>query len=166
MKKQVFTILIITVLSLGTFAQVSINTDGTDPDESAMLDIKSTDKGMLIPRMNETQRNTISTPATGLLVYQTDGSDGFYFYNGMAWVSLNSGVEMDPKVGNLTDNKVPNWNGTSLEDGLIGDDGTSVTISSDVNVNDLTFGRGGGNKITNVASGYQTLFSTYRGLTM
>jgi hypothetical protein len=69
-------------------AQVGINTDNSAPEGSAMLDIKSTQKGLLIPRMNGTQRLAIAAPATGLLVYQTDGSDGFYFYNGTGWVSL------------------------------------------------------------------------------
>ncbi len=72
-------------------AQVAINTDGTDPDGSAMLDVKSIDKGMLIPRMDSVQRVAIATPATGLLVYQTDGDDGFYFYNSTgSWENLGA----------------------------------------------------------------------------
>ncbi len=94
MKASVLTTLLV-VLSLGLFAQVGINTDNSDPDGSAMLDVKSTNKGMLIPRMDSTQRVTIATPATGLLVYQTDGSDGFWFYNGTAWVSLNGNTSGD-----------------------------------------------------------------------
>ena len=50
-------------------AQVGINTDGSDPDASAILDIKSTDKGLLIPRMTTTQRNDINAPRTGLMIY-------------------------------------------------------------------------------------------------
>jgi hypothetical protein len=95
MKTTILTTVLV-VLSLGLFAQVSINTDGTDPDGSAMLDVKSTDKGMLIPRMDSTQRVGIATPATGLLVYQTDGTDGFWFYNGTAWVSLNGSTANIP----------------------------------------------------------------------
>jgi len=59
------------------------------PDSSAILDVRSTTKGVLIPRMDSAQRAAIADPATGLLVYQTDGTDGFYFYNATAWVSLN-----------------------------------------------------------------------------
>ena len=88
MKTRFVTTLIV-LFSLGTYAQVGINTDNSTPDGSAMLDIKSTEKGLLIPRMDSAQRVTIATPATGLLVYQTDGTDGFYFYNGTAWVSLS-----------------------------------------------------------------------------
>lgn len=54
-----------------------------------MLEIEANDKGILIPRMNATQRGQITSPATGLLVYQTDATSGFYFYNGSAWTSLN-----------------------------------------------------------------------------
>lgn len=72
-----------------TFAQgVSVNTDGANPDNSAMLDIKSTTKGLLIPRMTQTQRDAITTPATGLMIYQTDGTAGFYYYNGSTWAAI------------------------------------------------------------------------------
>ena len=54
------------------FAQMAIDTVGSQPDNSAMLDVKSTTKGLLIPRMTQTQRNAINAPATGLLIYQTD----------------------------------------------------------------------------------------------
>lgn len=63
-------------------AQIAINSDGSSPDNSAMLDVKSTEKGILIVRMTETQRNAISSPATGLLIFQTDETAGFYFNAG------------------------------------------------------------------------------------
>ena len=78
---------------------VGINADNSTPHASAMLDVKSTDKGVLIPRMTAAQRALIAAPATGLLVYQTDGTDGFYFYNGTAWVSLSGGSD---NLGNHT----------------------------------------------------------------
>src|SRR5580700_5408343 len=67
------------------FAQqggVSINPIGTAADSSAMLDVSSTTKGLLPPRMTTAQRNSISGPATGLVVYQTDGTAGLYCNNG------------------------------------------------------------------------------------
>ncbi len=66
------------------FSQVAINSDGSTPDPSAMLDIKSTDKGVLIPRIATTEMYTISSPAKGLMVYVTDDSC-FYYYDGSAW---------------------------------------------------------------------------------
>lgn len=75
---------------------VAINTDGSTADASAMLDISSTDKGMLIPRMTATQRGNISNPATGLLVYQTDGTAGLYYNSGTpstpGWIQLSSAL--------------------------------------------------------------------------
>ncbi|MBN2820685.1 MAG: hypothetical protein JXP36_17055, partial [Bacteroidales bacterium] len=74
-----------------TFAQnVGINSNGSTPDASAMLDVSSTSKGLLAPRMTAEQRGAISSPATGLLVYQTDGETGYYHYNGSAWVTSSS----------------------------------------------------------------------------
>ncbi|MCP4001954.1 MAG: hypothetical protein GY727_13680, partial [Gammaproteobacteria bacterium] len=97
MKARILTTALL-LLSLGLFAQVGINTDGSSPDTSALLDVKSTTKGMLIPRMDSTQRVDISSPATGLLVYQTDGTDGFYFYSGTAWLSLNDATHVSDKI--------------------------------------------------------------------
>jgi hypothetical protein len=70
---------------------VGINTDNSTADPSAMLDVKSTTRGMLVPRMSEAQRVLIASPATSLLVYQTDGVAGFYYYNGTTWAALDSG---------------------------------------------------------------------------
>ena len=85
---NLFIILFLT-FSSGVFAQsVGINSDGSAPDGSAILDVKSTNKGFLAPRMTADQRTAISTPATGLLVYQTDGTPGYYYYTGSAWTQI------------------------------------------------------------------------------
>ncbi|MDQ6481315.1 hypothetical protein [Dyadobacter sp. LHD-138] len=60
-------------------AQVGIGT--TTPDGNAMLEVVSPNKGILIPRILKADREAIATPATGLMVYQTDGKSGFYFYH-------------------------------------------------------------------------------------
>ncbi|MCP9750956.1 hypothetical protein [Ferruginibacter sp. HRS2-29] len=65
-------------------AQASLG--ATTPDNSAMLDIVSSSKGLLIPRMGLANRP--ASPATGLLIYQTDNTPGFYYYNGSAWVAV------------------------------------------------------------------------------
>ncbi|MBK9336329.1 MAG: tail fiber domain-containing protein [Lewinellaceae bacterium] len=69
---------------------ISINTDSSNPDPSAILDVKSTDKGMLVPRMTTAQRTMIAAPATGLLVFDTT-TGGFWFYNGTVWMNLSGG---------------------------------------------------------------------------
>jgi len=71
-------------------AQVAINTTGAAAYSSAMLDISSTDKGLLIPRMTRQERDDISNPSIGLLIYQTDYSSGFYFYRYSGWEQLSS----------------------------------------------------------------------------
>lgn len=60
-------------------AQVGIGT--TTPDGNAMLEVVSPNKGILIPRILKADRESIVTPATGLLVYQTNDISGFYFYH-------------------------------------------------------------------------------------
>ena len=88
--KNIFLAIAIILFALNTNAQsVAINNDGSTADPSAILDLKSTNQGVLVPRLTQTQRTAIATPATGLMVYQTDATAGFYFYNGTAWTSLN-----------------------------------------------------------------------------
>ena len=66
-----------------SFAQnVAINADASLPNSSAMLDVKSTDKGFLPPRMTMGQRNLIALPANGLIIYQTDDVTGLYINQG------------------------------------------------------------------------------------
>ena len=74
--------------ALFTEAQVGINSTGSPPHGSAILDVSSTAKGVLVPRMTKAQRDAISSPATGLLVYQTDNMAGYYYYAGANWVSV------------------------------------------------------------------------------
>lgn len=82
----ILTLLII--LNKAGFAQnVGINDDGTNPDNSAMLDVKSTSKGFLAPRLTTQQRTSISNPANGLMVYDTD-LQLYYYFNGAIWQSV------------------------------------------------------------------------------
>jgi len=85
---------------------VGINATGAIPATSAMLDVASTTSGVLVPRMTQAQRNAIATPATGLLIYQTDVVAGFYYYNGTAWVSFSQNLYLNtyqvPGTGGVT----------------------------------------------------------------
>ena len=58
------------------------------PSASAVLEVASTTKGFLFPRMTEAQRGAIGTPATGLMVYQTDGDEGVYIKKSFGWVQV------------------------------------------------------------------------------
>ena len=75
----------------GAMAQgVSYNTTGAPADASAMLDVQSTSKGVLVPRMTAAQMAAIATPAAGLMVFQTDGTVGYYYYSGSAWTMVGN----------------------------------------------------------------------------
>ena len=67
---------------------IAIGTD--DIDSSSVLQIESTTQGVLFPKMTSEQRDLIATPQTGLLIFQIDNSPGFYFYDGTAWVALDT----------------------------------------------------------------------------
>lgn len=101
-------LLLICLLAIGISiqAQVAVNTDGSAPDNSAMLDVKSTTRGLLAPRMTLAQRNAIVTPATGLVIFQTNGTPGYYY---------NSGTPAVP-VWAMVGSNAGQWltNGTSI----------------------------------------------------
>jgi Concanavalin A-like lectin/glucanases superfamily len=87
------TLALLFLLSITAYSQnIGINDDGSSPDASAILDVKSNsgDKGMLLPRLTNAQKNAISSPATGLIIYQTDAVPGFYYYNSSNWVKLSN----------------------------------------------------------------------------
>ncbi len=79
---KALTLWLLICLSASTIAQIAINNTGALPNASAMLDISSTNRGLLVPRMTQTQRNAIANPATGLMIYQTDNTPGFYYNAG------------------------------------------------------------------------------------
>lgn len=100
------------------------------PNASAQLDVTSTDKGLLIPRLTQAQRNLIATPATGLMIYQTDNTPGFYYYNGTAWTSVapaSTGI-----TGTGTLNYLTKWTtaGSVIGNSLIQDNATSLAIGT------------------------------------
>ena len=79
----------------GTAVGIGTNT----PAASAQLDVSSTERGFLLPRMTNAQRDLIATPEIGLLVFQTDNTAGYYFYNGTAWVALGGASVSNGGVG-------------------------------------------------------------------
>ncbi len=91
MKKVASIILLVLVPVSFIYAQVSINDDGSNPDESSILEAKSTSKGFLPPRLSEVQMNGINNPTEGLMVYCSDcDPKGPYYFNGSIWVSFSS----------------------------------------------------------------------------
>jgi hypothetical protein len=85
------------------FSQVGINTDGSEPDASAILDIKSTSQGILLPRMTSSQRNSIISPAEGLIIFCTncgqDGTGALCLRMGGEWYTFNACKNSAPTPG-------------------------------------------------------------------
>lgn len=185
------------------------------PDASALLDIVSTAKGALIPRMTKAQRDAIVAPATGLLIFQTNSTAGFYYYSGTKWTGVantftggtgisiasgtvtntlpdqvvtiagaggvsvtgtypaftitgTGGAETDPEVSSSIINSIPKWNGTTLVNGILFDDGSNIGIGTasplfkldvngDASINGVRIGKGNGGQSGNTAMGIQTL---------
>jgi hypothetical protein len=80
------------VFTICTQAQVAVNITGNNPASSAMLDVSSTNKGMLMPRMTSAQRKAILSPEKGLLVFDTD-RETIYFFNGIKWKPMMTATE-------------------------------------------------------------------------
>lgn len=101
--------LIILIISITTVMSQNItitDDNGYSADSSAMLDVQSLTKGMLVPRMTTIQRSAIVNPATGLLVFDSNELS-FFFYNGTEWIDLSTGVQLWTETGlnvHLADN--------------------------------------------------------------
>ena len=108
---------LLSVLLLGYMIALAQNMGiGTlNPDPSAKLEISSIDKGLLIPRVNTTQRQGIINPATGLLVFDTD-TKTFWYYNASSWINLdllNAGGQDWKLTGNTGINPATQFLGTT-----------------------------------------------------
>lgn len=116
--KQFYFIFLFLVFSFESYSQVGIGTNS--PNASAMLDIQSANKGLLIPRLTTAQRKAIVNPAPGLLLYDLDMAT-LYFFDGQNWLALARAAEWDvgPALRSAT--------GGSSKDGF----GSAVAISGD-----------------------------------
>lgn len=94
-------------------AQVGIGTNS--PDASAQLEVLSTSKGLLIPRMSLSQRSDINNPANGLLIYQTNSTPGFYYYNNGQWQKLANSADI--AAGSNGNNGGNGANGSAILNG-------------------------------------------------
>lgn len=107
--KNLFSFLVfvicITAIENNYAQNVAINATGSPATPTAILDITSTTKGVLVPRMSTIERNLIPAPAQGLLVYDLD-SRNFWFYDG-GWNQISSGgggLPSGPASGDLSGN--------------------------------------------------------------
>lgn len=90
------------------------------PNASSLLEISSTTKGVLLPRMTKTQRDAIAAPIEGLLVYQTNSQPGFYYYDGTSWKSV---LQLKKDLSNL--------NATSINLSLVPNATGTIDLGSD-----------------------------------
>lgn len=82
-------ILVFSIVLIRGFSQVSVSPDGTAPHQSAMLEVKSVNRGFLPPRLSSAQRDAIVSPAAGLLIFNTDCST-IQVFNGVNWTVMGS----------------------------------------------------------------------------
>jgi len=87
--KKIFPLLFMGLIVLDVFSQTgSVGIGTTNPNSSAALEIQSSTKGVLIPRMTTVQRNAIASPANGLLVYDNT-TNSFWFKSATNWIELS-----------------------------------------------------------------------------
>ncbi|MEO7044958.1 MAG: tail fiber domain-containing protein [Ferruginibacter sp.] len=165
--KAITLIMAITFITKTSKAQ-SVGIGTTTPDASSLLDIESTTKGLLVPRMSNTQRNAIASPAIGLMIYQTDATPGFYYYTGTIWTAAVGIAGANLTLSNLI-------SPTAINQSLVPATTNSVNIGSptllwkngyfsgDALINGLTIGRGGSGIISNNALGINALVSNTTG---
>ena len=89
------------IASYSLIAQVAVNTDGSSADSSAILDLKSTSRGFLAPRMTEEQRDAISSPAEGLIIFNTT-TNGLNFYAAGYWYEIFGVVDPNTVTNTTT----------------------------------------------------------------
>lgn len=111
--KKFYFIIITTFFTCTLTAQIGIGTN--TPDTTAQLDVYSTSKGFLMPRMNTIQRKNINKPAIGLMVFDTD-KNSLYFFDGAKWAAIGSFAEKDvlPFSRVLTNSQVNDHLGFSV----------------------------------------------------
>ncbi|MBK7433441.1 MAG: hypothetical protein IPI66_05685 [Chitinophagaceae bacterium] len=92
---------------------LAVNASGAPAVASAMLDVTSTTKGLLIPRMTSAQRTAIASPAEGLMVYQTDAPVGLYIYRSGAWIIISTSTNWSITGNAGTSPATPNFVGST-----------------------------------------------------
>lgn len=141
-------------LSIAKAQNAGINDDGSAPNASAMLDVKSVTRGFLIPRMTRVQKNSIASPATGLMVYQADVETGIYINQGTPaapnWQLLTTANNVWLLGGNAGTDPAFNFIGTKDDQPLLFK--ANNVFSGIINRTHL-----------NTAFGYSTFFSNTSG---
>jgi hypothetical protein len=104
MKSIIIGVLVFCAANLS--AQVGIGT--SVPDNSAMLDVTASDKGVLFPRLSSTQRAAIVAPATGLHVFDTN-SNSLWYFNGSVWINTAAEASLGDVKSGFQPNDHSGW---------------------------------------------------------
>ncbi|HAD15120.1 MAG TPA: hypothetical protein DCF33_22070 [Saprospirales bacterium] len=96
--------ILLSVCAQTGYTQVGINANGATPHPSAMLEVSSNNKGVLLPRMTTAERKAIANPAEGLLVFDTDKTT-LYIFEGTTWLPLaaTSPANLPPLTRTVSD---------------------------------------------------------------
>jgi hypothetical protein len=122
---------------IATAQSVAINNDGTTAVASAVLDLKSTTKGFLPPRMTIAERDLIESPATGLLIWCTDcGTTGaINIYNGTIWENITAVADDGPVIAITSGTDTVEHGSTWTDAGATADGGETVNATCIVDTN-------------------------------
>jgi hypothetical protein len=131
--KKVLLAILITLVNLAVFAQNNVGIGTAVPDPSAILDLTSGTKGFLAPRVTTAQRNNIVSPATGLLVYDTDFQCFYYFDSGWKSLCTSTGSGATGPTGSTGPTGVNGANGNTGATGATGASGNDGANGADGN---------------------------------
>ena len=130
MKKSILSALVILATGFTSVtAQDNVGVGTLTPDPSSLLDLSSSDKGLLVPRLNTLQRIGISAPATGLLVYDTD-DNSFWYFDGTQWVQAIGPQGPQGPTGPAGADGLPGTTGATGATGSSGADGLPGTTGA------------------------------------
>jgi hypothetical protein len=151
--------IIVSIIGNLSYSQTVVVTDDaayTTGHASSVLDVKSISKGLLIPRLTQAQRNSVSSPATGLMIYQSDATAGFYYYNGSGWVAIGPTYDGSETKLSQGTNVTITGSGTTGSPYVInaaGGDGSETKLSQGTNVTITGSGTSGSPYIINSTGG-------------